>query len=199
MTFDANVPNAGQSPGLFPPQNNTNFARLKTIINADHVFNDTSQSTDGVHRQVTMIARASPSSLPAGTNSILYSKVDGSGQTQLFFYNGTLDVQMTPPQELFPIRIVVTVNVPAASTMVAYANPGFRYSGTAYASISGSSSSSFYNVIRAGTNDSHQIDFNDSTVNHPSVGFQGDDLAVGNNDPILARNIILSLIINRIS
>lgn len=96
MTFDPNVPNAGQSPGLFPPQNNTNFARLKTIINADHVFNDTAQTTDGVHRQVTMISRAQPVVLPGGTNSILYSWLDGAGQTQLRFYNGANDFQLTP-------------------------------------------------------------------------------------------------------
>lgn len=96
MTYDPNVPNASQSPGLFPPQNNTNYARLKTIINADHVFNDSAQSTDGVHRQVTMIARAIPVILPAGTNSILYSWVDSNSQTQLKFYNGANDYQLTP-------------------------------------------------------------------------------------------------------
>ena len=96
MTFDPNVPNASQSPGLFPAQMNTDLARLKTIINADHVFNDTAQSTDGAHRQMTMIARAIPVALPAGTNGILYAWVDGSGRTQMRFYNGVTDVQMTP-------------------------------------------------------------------------------------------------------
>lgn len=96
MTFDPNVPNGGQSPGLFPAQNNTNFARLKTIINADHVFNDTAQSTDGVHRQCTFIARAQPVALPGGTNAILYAWLDSNSQTQLRFYNGTIDYQLTP-------------------------------------------------------------------------------------------------------
>ena len=96
MTFDPNIPNAGQSPGLFPPQNNQNFARIKTIINADHVFNDTTQSTDGFHRQCTMIARAQPVALPTGSNAILYSWLDGAGQTQLRFYNGATDYQLTP-------------------------------------------------------------------------------------------------------
>ena len=96
MTFDPNIPNAGQSPGLFPPQNNQNFARIKTIINADHVFNDTAQSTDGFHRQCTMIARAQPVALPTGSNAILYSWLDGAGQTQLRFYNGATDYQLTP-------------------------------------------------------------------------------------------------------
>ena len=95
MTYDVNVPNAAASPGLFPLQNNTNYARLKTIINADHVFNDTGQSTDGFHRQVTMISRATPVGLPTGTNGILYAKVDGLGQNQLFFYNGNADFAIT--------------------------------------------------------------------------------------------------------
>ncbi len=96
MTFDPNVPNASQSPGLFPAQMNTDLARLKTIINADHVFNDTAQANDGAHRQMTTVARAMPGSLPAGTNGILYAWVDGSGRTQMRFYNGVTDVLMTP-------------------------------------------------------------------------------------------------------
>jgi hypothetical protein len=98
MTFDPNVPNASQSPDLFPAQNATNFSRLKTIINADHVFNDTAQSTDGVHKQITMIAHpiAIPGDLPTGTNALLYSWLDTSSQTQLRFYNGANDYQLTP-------------------------------------------------------------------------------------------------------
>ena len=95
MTFSTQVPVASQSPQLFPAQANVNFTRLKTIINADHVFNDSTQTTDGVHRQVTLINRATPVSLPVGTNGIMYSFLDGAGQTQLRFYNGNTDVQIT--------------------------------------------------------------------------------------------------------
>lgn len=95
MTFDPNVPNAGQSPGLFPAQMNTDLARLKTIINAEHVFNDTTAVTDGVHRQMTTIDRADPSTLITGTNAVLYSKAI-SGASQLFFYNGVNVQQITP-------------------------------------------------------------------------------------------------------
>lgn len=96
MTFNTNAPNSSQSPGIFPAQNNQNNARLKTIINADHVFNDTTQSTDGVHRQCTMIARAKPVGLPVGSNSILYTWLDSLSKAQLRFYNGTTDYQITP-------------------------------------------------------------------------------------------------------
>lgn len=115
MTFDPNIPNAGQSPGLFPPQNNTNFARLKTIINADHVFNDTAQSTDGFHRQATMIARAQPVALPTGSNAILYSWLDGAGQTQLRFYNGANDFQLTP-QIAAPTKVTGSVALAGNAT-----------------------------------------------------------------------------------
>ena len=95
MTFNPSVPNAAQSPGLFPPQNSTNFTRLKNIINADHVFNDSAQASDGFHRQVHMFSRAIPVTLD-GANSILYSWVDGLGQSQLKFYNGVVDYTITP-------------------------------------------------------------------------------------------------------
>lgn len=96
MTFNATVPNATQSPSLFPAQANTNWTRLQTIINAEHVFNDTGQVTDGVHRQCTFIDRADPVSLISGTNSIAYSWADAGGQSQLKFFNGTSTFQITP-------------------------------------------------------------------------------------------------------
>ncbi len=109
MTFDPSVPNANQSPGLFPPQNSTNFTRLKAIISGDHIFNDTQNvNTDGKHLQVTLLNRATPGSLPAGMNGILYSKT-ASSVTQLFFYNGITDYQLTPP--VTPtVRILASVN-----------------------------------------------------------------------------------------
>ena len=94
MTFDANVPNGGQSPGLFPAQNNTNFTRLKTIINADHVFNDTGQDTDGIHRQMTLVDRDTPTVLLTGSNSITYGKLASDNSSDVWFYNGTLNNQL---------------------------------------------------------------------------------------------------------
>lgn len=94
MTYDPSIPNASQSPGLFPPQNNANFTRLKTIINADHVFNDTAQATDGVHRQVTFVNRAVPVAVPAGTNSMVYGFTAADTQNDLWFYNSSLNNQL---------------------------------------------------------------------------------------------------------
>ncbi len=98
MTFNPSVPNAGESPFVFPPQNSANFTQLKKIIMADHQFNDTAQNTDGFHRQVTFRGKGSgfTPSLPSGGNSLLYSKPDSLSKQQLHFYNGTTDFQLTP-------------------------------------------------------------------------------------------------------
>lgn len=104
MTYDANTPNAGQSPGVFPTGNNTNFTRLKTIINADHVFNDVAQADDGAHRKMSMVdVSVVPSSLAAGVNGIIYSKVFGTA-SQLYYYNGGAIQAVTP------IRAAVNFN-----------------------------------------------------------------------------------------
>lgn len=49
MTYDQGVPNAAQAPSLFPAQANANFTRMKTLIGADHKFNDTVAADDGYH------------------------------------------------------------------------------------------------------------------------------------------------------
>jgi hypothetical protein len=200
MTYDTNTPNAAQSPGLFPSGNNVNFARLKTIINADHVFNDTAQSTDGVHRQSTMIARAMPGSLPGGTNSILYTWLDGFGQAQLRFYNGTKDFQLTPPDILYPIRIVGTQSVTGNTTITIYPDPGFRWAGTAWAMVQNNNRYNFYSALRSGSNDLEVLSTNSGSgfPNRPTLSFNSNDLQIKNNDSATA-NLVWSLIINRIS
>lgn len=88
MTFDPNRPNNGQSPGVFPAQNQTNWARLKAIINADHNFLDSPADAQGAHNQVTLIDRSDPSSLLTGTDSILYGKTASDTVSELWFYDG---------------------------------------------------------------------------------------------------------------
>lgn len=198
MSFDANVPNASQSPGLFPGQSNTNFTRLKNIINADHVFNDSAQATDGVHRQCTMIARASPGSLPAGTNSILYTWLDSGSKAQLRFYNGVTDQIITPLDIEAPLRVVGTQSVSGSTTVTAYADPGFTYAGTGWAIATGTSVFRFYSFIRSGTNDIHEIDSHSGTPARPSFSFSGNDLKITNNDSGTL-SVTWSLIINRLN
>jgi len=75
MTFNANVPDASQSPNIFPAQNSTNMTRLKQIISNDHKFNNTVQvpDTDGYHKKVSLINQTSSPSIPAGANAMMYS------------------------------------------------------------------------------------------------------------------------------
>lgn len=94
MSYDPNVPNFNTSPGLFPSKCNTNFARLQTIVNADHMFNDSAAATDGIHKQVTLLTRDAPGALAVG-DGILYTKLV-TGVSQLYFYNGTTDMAVTP-------------------------------------------------------------------------------------------------------
>ncbi len=198
MTFNPSVPNAGQSPGLFPPQNSTNFTRLKTIINADHVFNDTAQDTDGVHRQVTYISRdLATAPLTTGTNSILYSWNDSDGKAQLRFYNGTDDFQLTPPPFLYPIRVAATVIVAGLTTQTIYADPGFRWAGTGWGMVTDTVNYNFYNILRSGTNSVNVLKQNGNAA-RPQLAFSANDLTIF-NPSIGAASLTWSLIINRIS
>lgn len=112
MTFNVGVPNGNQSPGVFPVQNNTNFQRLKEIINADHNFTDSAAVNQGAHKQVGLINRDTPVGLP-GINGVLYSK-EVAGITQLFFFNGPNDYQITPTfSQNAPTKITGTVTLNA--------------------------------------------------------------------------------------
>ncbi len=198
MTFVTNVPNAAQSPGLFPAQNNTNNGVLKNIIDRDHFFNDTPAPNDnsGTHRQVTMTARTPPIALPDGTNSILYTFLDDDGLAQLAFFNDDTDISLTPPQDFYPMRIVGSQSVSGGSTVTAYANPGFRYAGTGWCLIKNSEDSKFFNILRAGSNVCNELD-NDGSSDRPDMFFSGNDLEI-KNQASGTETLVWSLIINRI-
>lgn len=88
MTFDPNVPNGSQSPGQFPAQNLTNYTRLKALINGNHVFNDTAQPDDGIHKRcdyTDIFNNTDPTVLPAGAVGVSYTQVvDGLGKFKYF-------------------------------------------------------------------------------------------------------------------
>lgn len=198
MTFNPTVPNASQSPGLFPSQNNTNYTRLKTIINADHVFNDTAQANDGAHKMVTLVdLLADPVALAAGTNGILYTKVE-NGTSELKFYNGLTVLQLTPYDQVLPIRVMGSQNI-ASGVDISIFNPSYNWAGTAYAIHgSGLSPYNFYNLSRFGanTNVNTLASFTPFGNFAPSMFFTGTDLRIKNND-IVAQTVFWSLIINR--
>lgn len=89
MSFNTVVPNAGQSPGIFPTQSNTNFSRLQALISGDHQFNNSAAQNDGKHKQVTYIDRVDPvAPLPTGTNIISFSKQVFDTISDLYTFNG---------------------------------------------------------------------------------------------------------------
>lgn len=81
MTFSTNVPNANQSPGLFPTQMNTDLIRLKANIEGNHQFNDTLgvPNTDGFHNRVDYINPAIIPTIPAGADATGYSFLTALG------------------------------------------------------------------------------------------------------------------------
>lgn len=122
MSFNIIVPNQGNSPGIFPAQNNENFRRLKAIINAEHDFTDSTSLSQGIHKQCTFINRATPVGLPAG-NGVLYSQADGSGASQLHWYNGASDVTITPGVQV----LTGTANIGPLSEITIFPDPGYPY------------------------------------------------------------------------
>lgn len=81
MPYQRNVPNAGQSPGLFPSQGNDNFTRLKTIVGANHKFNDSAATDDGYH-QIIKCLPVAPGDVPndATVGQAFVSTADSTNQ-----------------------------------------------------------------------------------------------------------------------
>ncbi len=128
MTFSIVVPNANQSPGVFPAQNNTNFQRLKDIQNADHNFTNSVALEQGIHKQCTMINRATPVGLPNGGNGVFYSK-DTAGVSQLYWWNNVEEVQITPST----LTMKGSQNFGSGGgTALIFADPGYNYQATGF-------------------------------------------------------------------
>lgn len=203
MTFTIIAPNANQSPGLFPAQNNTNFQRLKDIINAEHNFTDSTATNQGVHKQVSYINRSDPAALP-GINSILYAKADSLGASQLWFYNGANRYQLTPPNVVAPYKIVSTNLLISGTSVAVYNDPGFDYAGVAQI-ISTPSSFSYYYIVKINSVASvTRIAFSPTSPGPsnaaPTLSYTGLNLIANNNfvgppDEVF----VTSLILNRLN
>lgn len=200
MTFNPSVPNASQAPNLFPPQNSANFTQLRKIIAADHQFNNTAQANDGFHNQCTMIDRAVPVALPSGANGIFYSFLDGSGQSQLGWYNGTTNQILTPYDELLPIRLVGSAGpVASGASVTILAAPGYNYMGAGFVYVNASFVNRYQSIYRLGTGVSIQdITSQSGSISRPTFVYSGQDLQVQNNDGS-TRTLLYSIIINRIT
>lgn len=190
MTFSIVVPNASQSPGLFPAQNNTNYQRLKDIINNDHNFTDSASAGQGIHKQATFINRATPVGLPAG-NGILYSQADTTGASQLNWYNGSTNIQLTPGV----IQISSSANVTNGAQQVIYADPGFSYQ--AYVWISSTGVSLFSMGLAVNYNaGSTFVRIISTTTLAPTFSYSGHDLVFTNSLP--TGNFSWTLLVTRL-
>ena len=171
MSYNIVVPNANQSPGLFPAQNNTNFQRIKEIIDNNHLFTDSASQTQGYHKQVSMINLTIAPAALVGANAITYSIVDANGQAQLHFYNGVADYTLTPPGDLYPSRIAGVSTLAAGASITIYADPGFRYVGTGWAVRQDTIFFTYYNFLRSGSNLIHVLDEADTPGTNPELRF----------------------------
>lgn len=199
MTFNASIPNAGQSPGLFPSQSNTNFTRIKTIVNNDHIWSDSSAANEGTHRQVTLTNPVTnPAVLPATTNSIVFSQNDTtSGVTQLYFYNGTTTQQISGYEYILPMRVVGSASLSGgAATDVL--NVSYNFSGIGHTWF-GSGSGFRWRIqqfLRSGSDvDISTID-RDGGSTDPELIFTSTALRAKNNAPG-TQTIFWSCVINR--
>lgn len=175
MTFSVTVPNSTQSPGLFPAQNNTNFQRIKDIVNNDHNWTDSFSDSQGIHKQATFINRNAPGALPAG-NGILYSTPDTSGASQLNWYNGASNVQITPGVQV----VTGTASLAHGASTTMLADPGYAYQSYYWLGADGFFSLSAGITVHF-TNNVNQIVANQSgTV---IVSYSGNDLIVSNTAP----------------
>ena len=108
MTFDASIPLASDSPGIFPAQSQQNFQRLLALLGADHQFNLSAAATDGYHNLIHMTQQA-PTGALSGIGR-LYVKVV-SGIVQLFYMDdaGT-EYQVTPRDAAVGLFAAVNFN-----------------------------------------------------------------------------------------
>ncbi len=161
MVYKIVAPNATKSPGLFPAEANENWQRLVNIINADHIFAFSVDTQQGMHKQCSLINRATPMGSTAPASGILYSKNDTSGAAQLNWYNGSSNVQVTPGVQ----TITGSASILNNGEQIVFLKPSPDYSYVAYvwASIVGSAvgnhsavanhfTTSFNSVIPAQTN-----------------------------------------------
>ncbi len=96
MSYNTNIPNATQSPSVFPGQATTNWTRLKTLVNADHQFNDSAAANDGYHKVVRWVNQAgalydnTPTPI-AGVGQLYTKSVTTSAGTteELCYHQGT--------------------------------------------------------------------------------------------------------------
>lgn len=105
MTFNAAVPLNSDSPAIFPAQNQTNMARLQTIVGADHQFNLSAAADDGYHN-VVHLTQQSPTGVLAATGRLYANSV--SGRVNLWYMDDQAAQSLVTPT--MPTRAAVNFN-----------------------------------------------------------------------------------------
>ncbi len=205
MTYNQQVPNASQSPAIFPSQGQANFSRLRTIINNDHIFNDTapgpSPNNDGRHRQVTLRNRVDPVNLATGMNSMLYSSSAAASVNQLKYWDGTVYNQLTPVTLAVPMVVTgQAAAVPTGATVLAFADPGYKYAATAFGLNINTNEYAFATILRSGSNQATEITSQGGSIfNRPQFSFSGNNLHLGVKASASgAQNITWSISVTRV-
>jgi hypothetical protein len=166
MTQYQDIPLPGDQRNVSQADIRNNFNYLCTpvsggvgtngILPVDHfaTSDNGANPTDGFHKQISFLDRSTPTNLTNSINSqasssILYTLTDGSGNSQLHFYNGT-DYTLTPSRVISTGTLAVTsvaqtiATVPAncVGFLVMHVNgtttPGSLHSLISFFSISGS-------------------------------------------------------------
>jgi len=113
MTFNAAVPLNSDSPSIFPAQNQTNMARLQTLLGADHQFNLSAAADDGYHNIIHMTQQA-PSGALAATGRGYVKSVNGRIH-DFYMDDAGREFQITPT-----IPIYAAVNFVGSSTAIRF-------------------------------------------------------------------------------
>lgn len=195
MTFNPAVPLNSDSPGIFPAQNQTNMARLQTLVGADHQFNLTAAANDGYHNLVHLTQQA-PAGVLAATGR-LYAKSSG-GLIQLFYMDdaGT-EYQITPDYVNSTMKVAGSASV-ASNATTDVLNVAYNFTGFGVVYINGTVIQRTYNFMRIGGNtDIHELDDNSGGISRPNLEFSGTILKARNNDGS-TRTVNWSLLVNRL-
>lgn len=99
MTFNAAVPLNSDSPSIFPAQNQTNMARLQTLLGADHQFNLSAAADDGYHNIIHMTQQAPSGALAATGRG--YAKSVGGRIQQFYMDDSGVFFQITPTTPIY--------------------------------------------------------------------------------------------------
>lgn len=113
MTFDPAVPLPGNSPGIFPAQNQVNMARIQAIVGADHQFNPTAAANDGYHKLIHMTQQA-PAGALAATGRLYVKSV--LGVIQLFYMDNTGVERQITPLSAGPVKVTGSVALAGNAT-----------------------------------------------------------------------------------